>query len=135
MTYMNRSGLAVGEAVTFYKLNAATDLMVLVDDVALPVGRIRLRGEGSAGGHNGLGDIQQALGTTAYPRPAHRHRPAGAGATNRIRCGAVHRGPVKQAGAAARGAALVKRWSAGSREGLPKAMTEVPARKVWQLLI
>lgn len=67
-TYMNRSGLAVAEAVTFYKLNPQTDLMVLVDDLALPVGRIRLRPEGSAGGHNGLADIQRALGTVTYPR-------------------------------------------------------------------
>lgn len=67
-TYMNRSGLAVGEAVTFYKLDPATDVIVLVDDLALDVGTIRLRGEGSAGGQNGLSDIQRALGTTKYPR-------------------------------------------------------------------
>ena len=66
-TYMNRSGLAVGEAAAFYKL-APADLLVVVDDVALPAGRIRLRGEGSAGGHNGLADIERALGTAAYPR-------------------------------------------------------------------
>jgi PTH1 family peptidyl-tRNA hydrolase len=67
-TYMNRSGLAVGEAVTFYKLNPETDLLVLVDDLALDVGTIRLRGEGSAGGQNGLADIERALGTRKYPR-------------------------------------------------------------------
>ncbi len=67
-TYMNRSGLAVAEAMTFYKLDPATDLMVLVDDLALNCGVIRLRGEGSAGGHNGLSDIQRALGTTQYAR-------------------------------------------------------------------
>ena len=67
-TYMNRSGLAVGEAVAFYKLNPETDLLVLVDDLALDCGVIRLRGEGSAGGHNGLSDIQRALGTTQYAR-------------------------------------------------------------------
>lgn len=67
MTYMNRSGLAVAEAKTFYKLEPA-DVLVVVDDVALPVGRIRLRGEGSAGGHNGLTDIERSLGTQAYPR-------------------------------------------------------------------
>ncbi len=66
-TYVNRSGLAVGEAVNFYKLDLA-DLMIIVDEVALPVGRIRLRPEGSAGGHNGLKDIQQKLGGPAYPR-------------------------------------------------------------------
>ena len=67
MTYMNRSGLAVGEAVRFYKLDVS-DVLVIVDDVALPCGRIRLRGSGSAGGHNGLMDIERALGTSGYPR-------------------------------------------------------------------
>ena len=67
MTYMNRSGLAVGEAVRFYKLDVA-DVLVIVDDVALPCGRIRLRGSGSAGGHNGLTDIERVLGTSGYPR-------------------------------------------------------------------
>lgn len=67
-TYMNRSGLAVGEAVQFYKLDPANDIIVLVDDLALDVGTIRLRGEGSAGGQNGLADIERALGTRKYPR-------------------------------------------------------------------
>ncbi len=67
-TYMNRSGLAVGEAVAFYKLDPSTDLLILVDDVALDVGTIRLRGSGSAGGQNGLADIERALGTNKYPR-------------------------------------------------------------------
>jgi PTH1 family peptidyl-tRNA hydrolase len=67
-TYMNVSGRAVGEAVRFFKLEPAEDLLVIVDDVALPAGQIRLRAEGGAGGHNGLADIQRALGTVAYPR-------------------------------------------------------------------
>lgn len=67
-TYMNRSGLAVGEAVRFYKLEPASDLLVLVDDVALPTGSIRVRASGGAGGHNGLGDIERVLGSAAYPR-------------------------------------------------------------------
>lgn len=67
-TYMNRSGQAVSEALRFYKLDAAADLLVLVDDVALPCGSIRLRAGGGSGGHNGLADIQRALGTEAYPR-------------------------------------------------------------------
>lgn len=67
-TYMNLSGRAVAEAIRFYKLTPATDLMVLVDDVALPVGAIRLRADGSAGGHNGLADIERSLGTSVYPR-------------------------------------------------------------------
>ncbi len=67
ITYMNRSGLAVGEAVRFYKLDPC-DVLIIVDDVALPCGRVRLRAAGSAGGHNGLADIQRALGTSDYPR-------------------------------------------------------------------
>lgn len=66
-TYMNRSGLAVGEAAAFYKLEPS-DVLIVVDDVALPIGRLRLRGEGSAGGHNGLIDIERALGTQTYSR-------------------------------------------------------------------
>ena len=68
MTFMNRSGLSVGEAVRFFKVDPDKDLMVVVDDVALPIGRIRLRAEGSSGGHNGLRDIERALGTQRYPR-------------------------------------------------------------------
>lgn len=67
-TYMNLSGRSVAEAIRFYKLQPATDLFVLVDDVALPVGAIRLRADGSAGGHNGLADIERTLGTSVYPR-------------------------------------------------------------------
>jgi len=67
-TYMNRSGLAVAEAARFYKLDPSNDLLVLVDDVALECGTIRLRADGSAGGHNGLADIEQKLGTREYAR-------------------------------------------------------------------
>lgn len=67
-TYMNRSGLAVGEAVRFHKLDHASDLLVIVDDVALPAGMIRIRPSGGPGGHNGLADVERALGSDAYPR-------------------------------------------------------------------
>ena len=67
-TYMNRSGASVAQAANFYKIDVSADLLVLVDDLALPLGAIRLRASGSAGGHNGLTDIQRALGTEAYPR-------------------------------------------------------------------
>jgi len=68
LTYMNHSGQSVAEAAAFYKLDPTTDLLVLVDDVALPCGSIRLRADGSAGGHNGLADIEQRLATNAYAR-------------------------------------------------------------------
>jgi len=67
-TYMNRSGLSVAEAVNFYKLDPAADLLVVVDDVALPVGAIRLRAAGGDGGHNGLGDICRVLASVDYAR-------------------------------------------------------------------
>ena len=67
MTYMNRSGTTVREAVTFFKLDP-DDVLISVDDVALPCGSIRLRASGSAGGHNGLLDIEGVLATRAYPR-------------------------------------------------------------------
>jgi PTH1 family peptidyl-tRNA hydrolase len=67
-TYMNLSGNSVAEAVRFYKVEPTQDLLVLVDDLYLPVGAIRLRAGGGSGGHNGLTDIHRALGTDAYPR-------------------------------------------------------------------
>lgn len=67
-TYMNRSGLAVADAARFYKLDPATELLVIVDDAALACGLIRIRGEGSSGGHNGLADIEEKLATTTYAR-------------------------------------------------------------------
>lgn len=66
--YMNRSGGPVAEAVAFYKIDPSADLLVLVDDYALPFGVLRVRSEGSHGGHNGLRDVQRALGTEAYAR-------------------------------------------------------------------
>jgi PTH1 family peptidyl-tRNA hydrolase len=60
-TYMNRSGQAVGQMLTFYKAQAS-QLLVVLDDMALPVGMVRARAGGSAGGHNGLLDIVAALG-------------------------------------------------------------------------
>lgn len=56
-TYMNNSGEAVKSIMDFYKLNPATDLIVISDDINLDVGRIRIRKKGSAGGHNGLKNI------------------------------------------------------------------------------
>jgi PTH1 family peptidyl-tRNA hydrolase len=67
MTFMNRSGQSVREAMTFHKI-APADLLVVVDDMALPLGRVRLRAQGSAGGHNGMTDVIQQIGTDAFAR-------------------------------------------------------------------
>jgi PTH1 family peptidyl-tRNA hydrolase len=67
MTFMNLSGRSVQQAASFYQVPPA-DLMIVLDDIALPCGRIRLRAAGSSGGHNGLKDIERALGTDEYPR-------------------------------------------------------------------
>jgi PTH1 family peptidyl-tRNA hydrolase len=67
-TYMNRSGASVAEALAFFKLAPSTDLLVIVDDLYLPVGSARLRPRGGTAGHNGLEDIHRALGTDSYAR-------------------------------------------------------------------
>ena len=66
-TYMNLSGEAVGEAARFYKI-PADHVIVISDDISLPLGKLRVRGNGSAGGHNGLKNIIAHLGTDAFPR-------------------------------------------------------------------
>ncbi len=68
LTFMNRSGAPVAETLNFYKLSPQEDLLVLVDDYALPLGQIRIRQSGSSGGHNGLADVERALGRSDYPR-------------------------------------------------------------------
>jgi PTH1 family peptidyl-tRNA hydrolase len=67
-TYMNRSGAALAPLRALPGFDPATHLLVLVDDVALPVGKFRLRGAGSAGGHNGLKSIEGALQRQDYAR-------------------------------------------------------------------
>ena len=67
MTYMNRSGESVCQAVR-YCISGLENLLVVTDDVNLPLGRLRLRASGSAGGHNGLKSIIDHLGTNAFPR-------------------------------------------------------------------
>ena len=66
-TYMNLSGEAVGEAAKFYKI-APDRVLVISDDVDLPLGKLRIRTGGSAGGHNGLKSIIQHLGSDQFPR-------------------------------------------------------------------
>ncbi len=67
LTFMNRSGDAVAALAQYYDV-AAADLLVVVDEVALPFGRLRARARGSAGGHNGLKSVIERLGTTEFPR-------------------------------------------------------------------
>jgi PTH1 family peptidyl-tRNA hydrolase len=67
LTYMNASGKSVATAMNFYQLSPA-ELMIVLDDLALPCGKIRLRPNGSSGGHNGLRDIEQAIASSDYPR-------------------------------------------------------------------
>ena len=71
-TYMNRSGGSVGEAIRFYKLDPAEDLLVIVDDVALACGVIRVRGGGGAGG--GRGRDGRRAGRLEYRRGQGRPR-------------------------------------------------------------
>ncbi|MEA4823260.1 MAG: aminoacyl-tRNA hydrolase [Clostridiaceae bacterium] len=66
-TFMNLSGESIGEALAWYKLPASR-LIVFHDDVSIPVGRLRVRGKGSAGGHNGLKDIIRILGSDEFAR-------------------------------------------------------------------
>ena len=66
-TYMNLSGESVGAAARFYKI-PADHILVVSDDIALPVGKLRLRAAGSAGGHNGLKNIIRHLGSDRFPR-------------------------------------------------------------------
>lgn len=68
LTYMNRSGGVLPGLLAEHGAAFACDLLVLVDDVALPPGKFRLRGRGSAGGHNGLASIEAALGSREYGR-------------------------------------------------------------------
>src|SRR5687768_16099367 len=68
LTYMNRSGAALGHLRQDPDFDFTRDLLVLVDDVALPVGKTRMRPNGSAGGHNGLKSIEAVLQTNNYTR-------------------------------------------------------------------
>ncbi|GAC1649192.1 MAG: aminoacyl-tRNA hydrolase [Gemmatimonadaceae bacterium] len=68
LTYMNLSGQALRPYLRRPFWSPATDLLVIVDDVALPLGTMRLRARGSAGGHNGLKSVEHQLKSQDYPR-------------------------------------------------------------------
>lgn len=67
MTFMNNSGTAISEIVSYYKLNPE-QIIIISDDVSMDVGRLRIRKSGSAGGHNGIKDIIELLGSDNIPR-------------------------------------------------------------------
>ncbi len=67
LTYMNLSGQSIAPAANFYKI-PADHVLVIYDDVSLPVGKLRVRPTGSAGGHNGIKNIIAHLGTPDFPR-------------------------------------------------------------------
>jgi PTH1 family peptidyl-tRNA hydrolase len=68
LTYMNVSGRAVGKFADYYKLDPEKDIWVVTDDLDMPLGRIRIRHEGSSGGQNGLKSIIEAVGTDLFSR-------------------------------------------------------------------
>ena len=67
-TYMNLSGESVHELVDFYKIDPEEELIIIYDDIALAPGKLRVRAKGSAGGHNGIKNIIQELGTQKFVR-------------------------------------------------------------------
>jgi len=81
-TFMNLSGRSVRQAVQFYKLEPTTDLLVICDDLSLPLGKLRIRPGGSDGGQKGLRDIAAQLGNDQFAR---------------LRVGIGERGPIDAA--------------------------------------
>ncbi len=67
-TYMNLSGESISRIVDYYQIEPETELLVIYDDISLPPGQIRIRGKGSAGGHNGMKNIIANLGTDVFAR-------------------------------------------------------------------
>ena len=68
LTYMNLSGEAIRAVVDYYKVDAASELIVIYDDISLDVGQLRIRKKGSAGGHNGIKNIIANLGSDTFLR-------------------------------------------------------------------
>lgn len=68
LTFMNLSGECIRALTDYYKIDPETELIVVSDDISLPPGQIRVRKKGSAGGHNGLKNIIQHLGTEGFQR-------------------------------------------------------------------
>ncbi len=124
-TFMNLSGRAVRQIVDFYKI-ALTDILVICDDLALPLGKLRLRAKGSDGGQKGLRSIEEQLGTAEYLRlrigidSPSEHEDAVDYVLSRFRPG--ERAAIDEAIAQAAQGVLL--WV---REGLEKTMNRVNA--------
>jgi PTH1 family peptidyl-tRNA hydrolase len=129
---MNLSGAALVPYLRDQRLSVAKDLLIVVDDVALPVGRFRLRAEGSSGGHNGLESIEAAVGDRAYARlrigvgpPADRERGADLGDYVLDRMGKEERALVQALFPDLAGA--IETWV---REGIVAAMNRYNRRQM-----
>ena len=116
-TYMNRSGAAIASAPPPPVFDPSHDLLVLVDDVALPLGKFRLRGAGSAGGHNGLKSIEARSSGRTTPGSG-----SGSGRSRRRRRARRFRpGPVHAGRPAADRRCCSTRWPRPSNAGWPRA--------------
>ena len=120
-TFMNLSGTSVQEAVSFYKL-ASEDLLVLCDDLNLPVGKMRLRSRGSSGGQKGLDDISEVgNGGVSAASNGHRSR-AGQLGLGRLRVEQVHAGRTPRDPAS--GGVGGRRRGVWAREGIEFCMNQ-----------
>lgn len=121
-TFMNRSGRAVAAAVAgLAEVEPTRDLLVVQDDLDLPLGRLRLRAAGGAGGHNGLADVLEALGTRAVPRlRVGIGRPV-AGAIDHVLAGFEPAEREELVATIGRAADAVERWI---RDGIERAMEQ-----------
>ncbi len=87
-SYMNRSGEPLSAIAQFYKI-PNEQILVVLDDLALPLGRLRIRMDGGSGGHNGLESIFLHFATEEIAAPAHRNRCCAAGRCRRLRSWSV----------------------------------------------
>jgi len=115
LTYVNLTGTALRPYLRRPSFCAATDLLVVVDDVALPVGRYRLRARGSSGGHNGLRSVEHTVGSGDYAR---------------VRIGIRPQDPVRDVGVLAN--FVLSRFGTSEREAILALMPRLTdAVEIW----